>query len=539
MKKNNPQFFLLSFLVLTAVSTSLAWHFSAKTPEVKAQTTSENWEQLAHDSQNTGHAQIGIAPSYKLKWAWFDKNHIIRDYVGGRNLSITDQLPANFRSSVIFADSVQPIVADGKAYFGSMNGTLYAVDALTGANKWEFPTSGPILATVAYSNGVVALPSMDGNLYGIDANTGTKRWQFSAKAGFMAAPKIVNDVVYIGSRDGFFYAIDLNNGQKKWSFAANYYPQITNHKFNEAPIVATAALSTDGSKVFFGAENMFFYALHTATGQPVWTPKQLNGQSFAYTWPVIVKNKILVYTVSSFLGTENNSTPYEALFDSLPQNVSWVEEKQALLNILSFHPEQKVLYVLDENTGQEPYQVAMGRVTGNNNPPYAFVIDQLGRPISYWRVRYDVFFSGKSAFGTNYAPDISAMDINTGDRINLPLNVGAPTEIDNGFALTTAGDYMYFQNSFRGIHVVNLTTGNHTWVVHSDAISDCANWRDWGAKIIYIGNDSTTNQCAIPDHIPSDYYRADGISGISVATTNGVTMVYSTEPMNFIGAFGQ
>ena len=239
--------------------------------------------------------------------------------------------------------------------------------------------------------------------------------------------------------------------------------------------------------------------------------------------------------MSSFKGAEEDYTPMEDLLQSLPDGVSWAQEKQAVLAMLQQHPDQKILYVLDLLTGQEPYQVAMGRVTGNNHPPFPFVLDNQNQPITYWRSRNSTLLSG-GTFGSSFCPDISKMDLNTGDRIPYQPSspIGFCPELDNGFMLTTGGDYLYMQNSFRGIHVINLSNYTQTWVTHTNAISDCANWRAWGAQIIYLGNDDAADACGVPALIQ---YNSRGYSGIAIATTNGQTLFYSTEPLNFVGAF--
>lgn len=503
-------------------------------PVTVAQGDTIDWPQFQRDAQNSGHTEAIARPRYRLRWGWFDPAHIVNNFVSEPNRSITDSFGADFRLTVIFSDQVQPIIVNGRLFAGAMNGTFYALDALTGATKWTYNTGGPILATAAYANGVVVVGSMDGTLYGLDTVNGSLRWAYVTGAGISAAPKIHNDTVYAGSRDGYFYALDVNTGALRWRYETRS-PE--NPAMNRAPIVAPSAISADGSIVLFGAENMHFYGLSTADGQERWQPRYLIGQSFQYGWPVVVGNRVIVRTMSSLPGAEESSTGIEEVLANLPSNVSWSQEEAAILDWLNRSPNQKTMYVLDVNTGQEPYQVAMGRVTGNNYTPHPPVLDHQGRLLSYWRTRTPTFIGfagqdgGGSCFGTRYCPDISALDLSTGKRVTIGPNTGWQPELDNGFALSTGGNYLYGFNSFRGLYAVSLSSGQLTYITAAVARWDCGGWRAAGANIVYYGNDNVPTDCPAPyDPIPQQIYSsAIGYTPPVIAVTNGQPLIYVIE----------
>jgi hypothetical protein len=58
-------------------------------------------------------------------------------------------------------------VADGVVYVGSNEGTLYALNAFTGAQIWNYNTGGMIGSAPAVASGVVYMGSWDGNVYAI------------------------------------------------------------------------------------------------------------------------------------------------------------------------------------------------------------------------------------------------------------------------------------------------------------------------------------------------------------------------------------
>ena len=124
----------------------------------------------------------------------------------------------------IFTSS--PAVANGRVYFGSGDGNVYAVDAQTGVLQWKFPTRDVVHSSPAVANNIVYIGSWDSNLYAIDADTGQEKWSFKAgedpaihnQVGFQSSPTIVDGMVYVGCRDGHVYALDATTGRKKWDY---------------------------------------------------------------------------------------------------------------------------------------------------------------------------------------------------------------------------------------------------------------------------------------------------------------------------------
>lgn len=112
-----------------------------------------------------------------------------------------------------------PAVADGIVYIGSFDKKLYALDAATGAFKWEFLTGGTISSTPVVINGSVYVGSFDRHIYAIDALTGQEKWRFPAEGQdgpegwFWASPVVYNGVIYAPNLDGKVYAVDAVGGR--------------------------------------------------------------------------------------------------------------------------------------------------------------------------------------------------------------------------------------------------------------------------------------------------------------------------------------
>jgi outer membrane protein assembly factor BamB len=114
-------------------------------------------------------------------------------------------------------------------YFGSSDGNLYALHALTGRKKWAFKTNGLIHTSPALYQGKVYFGSWDRFFYAIDAQTGKLQWKFETGKqpvyhvleGIQSSPTCADGSVYFGSRDGYFYALDAAAGKMLWKYAAD------------------------------------------------------------------------------------------------------------------------------------------------------------------------------------------------------------------------------------------------------------------------------------------------------------------------------
>ncbi|WP_268846545.1 PQQ-binding-like beta-propeller repeat protein [Flavobacterium aestivum] len=110
-------------------------------------------------------------------------------------------------------------------FFGSSDGNVYALNALTGELKWTFKANGSIhCSPVLYKNSLY-IGSWDANLYAIDAETGKERWRFETgrKSGFtgiQSTVAVANDMVYFGARDPFFFAVNAETGKLVWKYNA-------------------------------------------------------------------------------------------------------------------------------------------------------------------------------------------------------------------------------------------------------------------------------------------------------------------------------
>lgn len=159
-----------------------------------------------------------------------------------------------FRSGVV---ETSPLLAGGRAYFGSWDHRVYAVDARSGQLDWSFATGDRVKGGVAFAGGTIFAGSYDGRLYALDARTGKLRWAAAGLGGLYATPSVAHGRVFVGSTNGHVYALAATSGRLLWSTRT------------ESFVYSPVALS--GASAFVGSYDHHFYALSQATGRIRWT----------------------------------------------------------------------------------------------------------------------------------------------------------------------------------------------------------------------------------------------------------------------------
>ena len=164
-----------------------------------------------------------------------------------------------------------PAVVDGIVLFGSGDGSLYAVDATSGAQLWRYATEGRIRSSPAVSDGVVYVGSMDGSLHAVDVMSGEGLWRYdtegrslnSAEFGFdrrsiQSSPSVGDGAVFFGSRDGYVYAVETATGELRWRFD------------QEVSWCISSPGCMDGMVFAGSSDGLFVQALDATTGEELW-----------------------------------------------------------------------------------------------------------------------------------------------------------------------------------------------------------------------------------------------------------------------------
>lgn len=206
-----------------------------------------------------------------------------------------------------------PLVHDGKVFFSSYDGHVYALKAATGERVWSFPnaqskdpaekveappvpTSEDDLELVevegepapekkpkkapkpfhvgdfSYSSptlhaGIIYLGNLDSYFYALRAKDGEILWRYKTEAPVTSTPLLDGGRAYFGSNDGNVYAIDVEGPKLRWKWLTKEW--------------VNSSASKDGDVLYIGSNDRHVYAIEMAGGQGKWT--------FETVGPVIAK----------------------------------------------------------------------------------------------------------------------------------------------------------------------------------------------------------------------------------------------------------
>ncbi len=114
-----------------------------------------------------------------------------------------------------------PLVMDARVFVGNTQGTLFAVDKLTGVVLWRFELPRNIALKGIRSSPAgwlqhVVFGADDGAVYDLDPGTGILHWRYEVDGAIQAAPSIADSTAFVGTLRGTVYAIRLADGSLRW-----------------------------------------------------------------------------------------------------------------------------------------------------------------------------------------------------------------------------------------------------------------------------------------------------------------------------------
>lgn len=466
-----------------------------------------DWPQLQQNAARQGHVPQEVAPPYRARWIWFGPDLVLRNRVSevgaqwdmdltsreGQHYPMPRELP------FCLAGSMQPICSAGRLFVADCQSRVYALNADDGATLWSADLPGGSLWPGVATERHVAFASLLGYVVGWNGADGQRAWQFDTGKSITSAPALVGDTLYVASQSGHVHALRLSDGTRLWTS-----PPLG------API--QGGLCVAHERVYVGTEAMYAFALDVHTGEILARSERLMGQSFRFLWPVAVGDRILFTTVPIVcVGSEYVNDPVIAGKGPEYASVGWdpnlhpaypdVQSEQAAFRTWLRNAGRmwETHFALRARDLTQDYLIATGVTEGCGTPPNPPAVDQLGRPLLWWASGHGTLIR-KCGFGTNFTTDISALDVNTGDRLLIDNGRYADqtTETDNLYAMSTGGRYLYLRQNFRGTSVIDLNTSQH------ERISAVYRRRDgggWQSPVNYAqgeGSDVSTPRTPTP-----------------------------------------
>ena len=148
--------------------------------------------------------------------------------------------------------------SNGTLYFGTMEHTVYAVDAEEGTERWSFEVGGAVVGSPLVINGTVYVGALDRKIYALDAATGEQKGEFTGDNWFWAGLVSDGSTIYAATLGGNVYSLDLNLGER-WSTPAEV----------SGPVMAAPAILSDTLIVATDAKQV--HQLSLVDGREEWS----------------------------------------------------------------------------------------------------------------------------------------------------------------------------------------------------------------------------------------------------------------------------
>src|SRR5579875_185961 len=186
--------------------------------------------------------------SAQLAWPVFRGN---TEQTGVASVSLPDKLHLLWKYPT--QDSIEgaPAIASGVVYVGSLDEHLYALDLVSGQEKWKYK-AGPLKASPAVRAGRVYIGNADGVFHCIDAAKGEKCWNYETDGEITSGANFAGDLILFGSHDETLYCL-TKDGKEKWKFKT------------QGPVYGSAAVA--GGKTFVAGCDSKLHVLDAATGK--------------------------------------------------------------------------------------------------------------------------------------------------------------------------------------------------------------------------------------------------------------------------------
>ncbi len=124
----------------------------------------------------------------------------VRYFVGGINRRLYAFVPdfdfELWKTTTAGQVTARPVVRDGRLYFASEGGDVYACIARNKRGLWVYRTEGPIVADLVIDENGLYVASLDRSLYLLDPGTGGRRWRARFESPLREPPVVYPGTAY-------------------------------------------------------------------------------------------------------------------------------------------------------------------------------------------------------------------------------------------------------------------------------------------------------------------------------------------------------
>lgn len=279
------------------------------------QKTTDAWPQFRGGSENLGVAS-GPLP-HQLKKLWVYK---------------TD---GPIKSSAV--------LAHGRAYVGSDDGFIHAIDLTTGKKAWVYETEGKVEAPPLVHNDKILVGATDAFFYCLDRD-GKLIWKTEVDDKITGSAAVIKDeknkreLVLVGSYAGILTAFDLNKGDGK---------PVWKHEISD-PI--NGGITIANQQAIFGGCDGQLHVVSALTGKPI---RSVDVGDIVACTPALADGFAFFGTFSGeFLQTDIDKGAVGWRYRN-DENAKFVASPAITTELAIFGGQDKVIHAVDRKTGQK------------------------------------------------------------------------------------------------------------------------------------------------------------------------------------------
>ena len=185
-----------------------------------------------------------------------------------------------------------PVIAYGRLYFATNNGTVFAVNTVTGFRAWSHTSKRCQAASPAVGDATIYVTFLnerpcnasggDGHIVAYWAGSGDIRWSRPIGPS-ETSPAVAGDSVYVGDWDGYVYSFSARTGRLWWKFKSDGKVK--------------GGIAVAGNRLYFGTYGSSVYALNAKSGTLIWrssAQSRLGSAGHFYATPAVAYGRVYV-----------------------------------------------------------------------------------------------------------------------------------------------------------------------------------------------------------------------------------------------------
>ena len=225
---------LLGWIFWFSLPNPARWFVGSPSGDASSASQAGRWSMLGYGPAIDGYiADVGRQPTGRIRWSQ-DLGPATRSaplaaggliYAGGHFKAMA--LDADTGAVRWQIDTPGPVdhaltiasMDDGNlVYLGQTDHRMLALDGDTGVIVWEFKAHLPIAAAALVEGGIAYITSAGNIIYALDARTGELLWRHKIRGNVKTTPAVRDGRLYAADDEGNLYFIDADNGRRRFRF---------------------------------------------------------------------------------------------------------------------------------------------------------------------------------------------------------------------------------------------------------------------------------------------------------------------------------